>query len=42
MLYFATANYENFDLDTVLASSAKTPIPSTAIALVPTGNIKPY
>lgn len=42
MLYFATENYENFDLDTVLASSAKTPIPSTAIALVPTGNIKPY
>lgn len=42
LVYFSTANYQNFDLASVLASTNRAVLPSQTIGLMPTGNTKPY
>ena len=42
LLYFKSANYENFSLDEVLASNNPKPLNSSVICLVPSGNNTPF
>lgn len=42
LLYFKSANYENFSLDEVLASNNPKPLNSSVICLVPSGNSTPF
>ena len=42
MLYFRTANYESFNLTSVLASDYCKPINNAAICIVPSGNAVPF
>ena len=42
MLYFRSANYENFSLDEVLASSSPRPINHSVIAIIPKNNATPF
>ena len=42
LLYFKSANYENFSLDEVLVSNNPKPLNSSVICLVPSGNSTPF
>ena len=42
LLYFKSANYENFDLAEVLASNNPKPLNNAVICLVPSGNSTPF
>ena len=42
LLYFKSANYENFSLDEVLASNNPKPLNGAVICLVPSGNNTPF